>query len=162
MLNFIQKNVWELLRFSLGFIFLWTFFDKVFGLGFSTTPDKAWILGNSPTIGFLKFGTSGPFGSFFQSLAGNTIIDWLFMLGMLLTGLALIFGIGIRIASYAGATMMFLIWLSVLPPEHNPIIDEHIIYILVLIGLKEKAGYKWGLRGKWSKTPIVKKYKILE
>lgn len=162
MFKYIQENVWELLRLCLGVVFLWTFFDKTFGLGFSTVPEKAWMLGNSPTEGFLKFGTGGPLASLFQNLAGNVLIDWLFMIGMLLVGTALILGIGIRITSYAGVAMMFLIWLAALPPEHNPLIDEHIVYILVLIGIKEKAGYKWGLRGRWSETAIVKKYRLLE
>ena len=48
-----QKIVNIMLRFAMGFIFLWAFFDKVFGLGFATTADKAWIRGGSPTTGFL-------------------------------------------------------------------------------------------------------------
>ena len=50
-----QKIVFIALRLVMGFIFLWAFFDKVFGLGFATTTDKAWIYGMSPTTGFLSF-----------------------------------------------------------------------------------------------------------
>ena len=33
--------------------------------------------------------------------------------------------------SLAGILMMMLMWLALLFPENNPIIDEHIIYALV-------------------------------
>ncbi len=28
---------------------------------------------------------------------------------------------------------MMLMWLAVLPPENNPVVDEHIVYALVLV-----------------------------
>ena len=48
-----QKIVFVMLRLAMGFIFLWAFFDKVFGLGFATTSEQAWINGGSPTSVFL-------------------------------------------------------------------------------------------------------------
>src|SRR3712207_7355187 len=41
------------LRLALGWIFLWAFVDKLFGLGFATKAENAWIDGGSPTQGFL-------------------------------------------------------------------------------------------------------------
>ena len=41
--------VWPVLRIALGFVFLWTFLDKTFGLGFATPAEKAWVTGASPT-----------------------------------------------------------------------------------------------------------------
>ncbi|MBI2146141.1 hypothetical protein HYU22_02265 [Candidatus Woesearchaeota archaeon] len=158
-----QHIIWALLRISLGLIFLWAFFDKMFGLGFDTAPDKSWLLGTSPTAGFLKFATHGPFASFFQSLAGNVVVDWLFMLGLLGLGIALLLGIGMRIATYSGTLLLFLMWLAALPPEHNPIIDEHIIYILLLLGIYSAKAGQWLGSGKWwSKTALVRKYPFLE
>ncbi len=158
-----EQYVWVILRLLMGWMFLWAFFDKLFGLGFATKIDKSWILGNSPTYGFLKLGTHGPFASFFQSLAGNAFVDWLFMLGLLFLGIALLFGIGVRFASYAGSLLLFLMWLSLLPPENNPFLDEHIIYIIILIGLGiVKAGHWFGFGKWWSKTKLVGKYKFLE
>ena len=68
---------WGLLRIAMGWIFLWAFLDKCFGLGFATGRDPetgaidfgsadAWINGGSPTEGFLSFGlhTKEPFTSF--------------------------------------------------------------------------------------------------
>ena len=64
------------LRLLMGFIFLWAFLDKTFGLGFATTADKAWILGGSPTSGFLTHAVVGPFATFFNSLAGVVLVDF--------------------------------------------------------------------------------------
>lgn len=85
-----QKIIFTALRLAMGFIFLWAFLDKVFGLGFATTAEKAWINGGSPTTGFLSFGVKGPFAEIFHNLAGVMVVDWMFMLGLLFTGLTLI------------------------------------------------------------------------
>ncbi|HUV25154.1 MAG TPA: hypothetical protein VMW26_06975 [Methanomassiliicoccales archaeon] len=155
--------VWAALRIGLGWLLLWAFLDKLFGLGFATSADGAWINGGSPTTGFLKFGTSGIFSSFFESLAGNAAVDALFMAALLLIGTALILGIGMKIATLSGAVLMFILYLSNVPPVNNPLIDEHIIYIIALIGLaKVKAGQWIGLGEWWSSTKLVKRFPILE
>ena len=41
-----QEYILGLLRISIGLIFLWAFFDKLFGLGFATSFDKSWLAGN--------------------------------------------------------------------------------------------------------------------
>ncbi|MBI2548195.1 hypothetical protein HYW21_02490 [Candidatus Woesearchaeota archaeon] len=165
----IQKNeensryLWITLRLGMAWIFLWPFFDKLFGLGFSTPSDKAWVLGTSPTNGFLAYATKGPFASMYQSIAGNVVVDWIFMIGLLCIGLALLFGVGMRIAAYSGSLMLFLMWTAVLPPEHNPFLDDHLIYILVLLILATvKAGQWFGLGRWWTQQAVVQKYPILE
>lgn len=155
-----------LLRLTLGFIFLWTFLDKTFGLGFSTVAEKAWLQGASPTTGFLQFGADGVLSPLFQALAGNVFVDVLFMSGMLLVGLALLLGIGIQIAGYSGSLMMFLIYASVFPPENNPLVDQHVVYILVLLLLAErvrtgKSVGSFGLGEWWSKQQIVQRWEFL-
>src|SRR3990167_1783278 len=85
-------HVWIFLRLAISFILLWAFFDKLLGLGFATPSDKSWIKGVSPTFGFLKFGLVGFFAPFFQNLAGNAIVDLLFMMGLLCIGLSLFLG----------------------------------------------------------------------
>ena len=138
----IQKIVMLKLRFVMSFIFLWAFIDKVFGLGFATTTEKAWIHGGSPTTGFLSFGVRGPFVEFFHSLAGVVVVDWLFMLGLLFVGLTLLLNKYVLWGALAGITMMVLMWLALLFPENNPIIDEHIVYALVfaLLAIKGNNG----------------------
>lgn len=158
-----EQIVWILLRFALGFTLFWAFLDKLFGFGRATAPDKSWLAGGSPTAGFLQNAVQGPFADFYHSLAGNPAVDWLFMLGLLCIGLALILGIGMKIAGYAGALLMFLMWASLLFPKNNPILDEHIIYLLVFLGFTSvKAGYWFGLGKWWANTGLVRKYPFLE
>lgn len=157
------KNLWGVLRILMGWTFLWGFIDKLYGLGFTTEAGKAWIDGVSPTSGFLQFATKGPFSDLFQILAGNAVVDWLFMLGLLLIGLSLILGIGMKIATNSGIVLVLLIYLSALPPEHNPIIDEHIIYAVLLLTLNRvEAGNYWGFGQTWQKIKFVKDNPILK
>jgi thiosulfate dehydrogenase [quinone] large subunit len=121
-----------LLRLSMGFIFLWAFLDKTFGLGFATSTEKAWMNGGSPTFGFLTNAVKGPFAEFFQSLAGSMIVDWMFMLGLLFVGVTLIFNKYVKWGCIAGGIMLMLMYFALLFPENNPIIDDHIVYTLVL------------------------------
>lgn len=165
--------VWALTRISLGFTFLWAFFDKLWGLGFATCRgedgsveylcSRAWVEGGSPTTGFLKFGTEGsPFESVFQSMAGNAFWDWLFMIGLLGIGIALTFGIGMMIAGYTGALLMMLMYLAAFQPENNPIVDDHLVYALVIFGLyKANDDQVWGLGSWWAKQDLVKRYPFL-
>lgn len=158
----VAQTIWAITRICLGWIFLWPFLDKTFGLGYATASEDAWIDGGSPTFGFLSFATKGPFAEFFQGFAGDTWADWLFMVGLLGIGLALTLGIAMRIAATSGAVMLVLMWLAVLPPEHNPIIDDHIIYALVLIGLiAVNAGDHLGLGRWWKRQPFVNRFAVL-
>ncbi|RSM49353.1 hypothetical protein DMB66_45135 [Actinoplanes sp. ATCC 53533] len=146
------------LRLALGWVFLWAFLDKLFGLGRATPAANAWIDGGSPTKGFLGKAVSGPFEGFYHSFAGAAWADWLFMLGLAGIGIALIAGVGIRIAAAAGSLMLVLMWTAVLPPENNPFMDDHLIYagILAVLALTA-AGNTLGLGTYWNRLPIVQK-----
>ncbi len=137
------KYVWAALRIAMGWLFFWGFLDKLLGLGFATAPESAWIRGGSPTFGFLSFGTAGPLAPVFQVVAGNPIVDFLFMAGLALVGLALLMGIGVRIAGYGGALMVLMMWLAHLPPQNNPLIDQHIVYAILLIGFAVVRAGQW-------------------
>ena len=166
-------RVLGLARIGLGFVFLWAFFDKLFGLGFATCRSaetdaidvlcgRAWLEGGSPTSGFLNFGTHGPFADFYQGLAGNTVVDWLFMLGLLGVGLGLTFGLAIRLAAVSGTLMMGMMYTAAWPPENHPFIDDHIIYALVLLGLWRIGADRVLGAGKWWATQAaVKRWPIL-
>jgi len=149
-------------RILLGFVFLWAFLDKTFGLGFATAADKAWVAGGSPTTGFLLKGVNadGPFASFFNNLAGSSVIDFLFMAGLLGIGLALILGVGLRIAAVAGTALMLMMWAALLPLENNPLVDDHIVYAALLwviaAGRREFSLANW-----WTNLDFVKKNKWL-
>ena len=155
------KHAWQMLaitRVAMGFVFLWAFLDKTFGLGFATQADKAWIAGGSPTTGFLTHGVNefSPLASTFASLAGQVWVDWLFMLGLLGIGLSLILGIGLRIAAVTGSVLLYLMWLALVPLDNNPLIDDHIVYALILwviaFGRRE-----WSLINWWLSKKFVKK-----
>jgi thiosulfate dehydrogenase [quinone] large subunit len=157
-----KETILAVLRITMGFIFFWAGIDKVFGLGFATASDQSWLNGVSPTAGFLTFGTGGVFSSVFQSLAGSAVIDYLFMLGLFSVGLALLLGIGVKIAGYAGSLLMLLIYLSLFPPENNPFVDEHIVYIVVLLlCTTTPVGETFGFGGWWTKTKLVKRLPFL-
>lgn len=128
-----KHTIYGALRIVMGFVFLWAFIDKTFGLGFATKAGDAWIRGGSPTTGFLTHAVKGPFAEFFKGFAGVAIVDWLFMLGLLFVGLTLLSNRAVRWGALAGIAMMALMYLALLPPTNNPLIDEHIVYILVLV-----------------------------
>lgn len=159
------KGQWSLflLRISLSLIFLWAFFDKLFGLGISTAKAQAWLAGGSPTTGFLRFGATGPLHNFYASLAGQAWVDWLFMVGLLLIGLSLLLGVGMKIAIYTGSLLLLMMWSALLWPKNHPFLDDHLIYILVLFVLQHaRAGRILGFGERWSNTALVKKFPILE
>jgi thiosulfate dehydrogenase [quinone] large subunit len=134
-----NKLILGLLRVSLAFVFLWAFFDKIFGLGFATEQAQSWINGGSPTTGFLGHAVKGPLADFFHSLSGMIVVDWLFMLGLLFVGLTLLFNKYIKWGALVGSIMLGLMYIALMAPANNPIIDEHIIYILVLAYLGVRA-----------------------
>lgn len=158
----VVRYLWAATRLALGWTFLWAFVDKLVGLGFATPAAKAWVDGGHPTQGFLK-GATGPFGGFYHSIAGAAWADWLFMIGLVAIGTALLLGIGMRIAAASGALLLVLMWSALLPLENNPFIDDHIVYAIVLIGLAlAHAGDTFGLGRRWAGTALVGRYPILK
>ena len=168
---------WGALRMLMGFTFLWAFVDKMFALGFSTGrnpetgaidffgPD-AWISGGSPTDGVLEFGlhTKAPFQGFYEGLVGATWVEWAYMLSMLFIGVALMLGIGTRLAAIGGIVWMAIFYTATaFLPEHNPIVDNHVIYAVILAGIAYVgAGRFLGFGKRWRKTAFVQKHPILE
>jgi len=145
------------IRLGLGFVFLWAFLDKTFGLGFATTSAKAWVNGGNPTNGFLG-SAKGPFAGFYHTIAGTPVANILFMTALFAVGTALILGIGLRIAAAAGALLTVMMWAAVLPPASNPFMDDHLIYAAILVVLALlAAGNTWGLGRRWSAIPVVQR-----
>jgi thiosulfate dehydrogenase [quinone] large subunit len=155
------------LRLATGFIFLWAFLDKTFGLGFSTPAERAWINGGTPSQGFLNSeAVTGPLKPFFASIA-SPASDVLFMLGMLAIGVAVMLGIGLRVSAVAGSVIMVFMYLAEWPftpgaASTNPLVDYHIIYALSLIVVAALAGGDtWGFGRTWKALPIVRKNRWL-
>ena len=142
-------------RIVLGLIFLWAFLDKLFGLRFTTPPERAWLEGGSPTQGYL--GSSfGPLEGLFQGMAGNALVDVLFMAGLFGVGVALTFGIATRLGGWAGMAMVLLMYAShptawAEPNGTHPFLDDHLLQaaVMALIALT-MSGYTWGLGAWWN------------
>jgi thiosulfate dehydrogenase (quinone) large subunit len=141
----------------------------------------------SPTFGFLAFGTNpnGPAASFYHSLgdqAGvmgaqgptlypNSWVNWLFMLGLLGIGLSLILGVFTRIATVSGVAMLALMYLAEAPwatytdatgatvAANNPVVDDHVVFSVVLILLMLlQAGRFIGFGKWWQSLGFVKHF----
>jgi thiosulfate dehydrogenase [quinone] large subunit len=154
----LARGVFAALRVVLGFTFFWAFLDKLFGLGYATPSERAWVNGGSPTKGFLANSADGPFAGFYKDLAGAGWADWLFMIGLAGIGIALLLGIGLRVAAVSGAVLYLMMWSVVLPPETNPVVDDHIIGALAIIALAlVHAGDTFGLGRWWTQQPIVQR-----
>jgi thiosulfate dehydrogenase [quinone] large subunit len=163
-------KVTAVVRIVMGLMFVWAFLDKTFGLGYATPGERAWVNGGSPTKGFLGSIDHGPFAAMFRGWAGAGWADWLFMLALAGVGVALLFGIGLRIAAVSGTLLLLLMWAAEWPLDRftdagaptmstNPVIDYHIVYALVIIGLAVvAAGTTWGFGKAWANLDLVKKY----
>jgi thiosulfate dehydrogenase (quinone) large subunit len=114
----------------------------------------------------LEFGlhTKAPFTGFYEGLVGATWVEWVYMLSMLAIGVALLFGIGTRLAAIGGIIWMAIFYTATaIFPEHNPLIDDHVIYAVILAGIAYVgAGRFLGLGNRWRKTNLVKNHPILE
>ena len=135
-----QKISLFLLRISLGWLMFYAGITKVL--------DPSWS-----AAGYLAGAKT--FAGFYNWLlqpnilpAVNLLNEW----GLTLLGVSLILGLFVRLSSVLGMTLMFLYYLPILqfpyPNPHSYIVDEHIIYILVLLFfIASKAGRAFGLDG---------------
>lgn len=157
------RRVLAVLRLATGFIFLWAFLDKTFGLAYSTPTDRAWVNGGTPSQGFLLGdAVVGPLKPVFASIA-SPASDVLFMLAMLGIGLAVMLGIGLRVSAVAGTLVLLLMYLAEWPiglgaGSTNPVVNYHVIYALSLIVIAVlHAGDTWGAGLPWKRLDIVRR-----
>ncbi|SDG04157.1 thiosulfate dehydrogenase [quinone] large subunit [Cellulosimicrobium cellulans] len=154
------RHALALTRIGTAVVFLWPFTDKLVGLGYATPRERAWLAGGAPTQGYLENGAQGPLASTFAAMA-SPVTDWLFMLGLLGVGLALLLGIGLRVAAVSGTVLFAMLWLSqwpVAPGSNNPVVDEHVLVVLLLAVLATTlAGDTWGLGRRWAALPLVRR-----
>ncbi len=92
---------------------------------------------------------SGPFAEWFQSLAGNGVVDALNAWGMIAIGLALILGLCVRPASIAGIALMTLYYLAHFSSNtESGFIDTHVVYaVIFLLFVAGGAGHAFGVNG---------------
>ena len=108
----------------------WTLF---YG-GVTKVLDPEWSAG-----GFLLHGI--PEGNPFTGLWTTIASDWLWLVdplnawGLTLAGLAIMLGAFLRWSAFWGAVMMLFYWLASFPLEHSFIVDDHVVYAVLLFGL---------------------------
>lgn len=134
-----------LLRFAVGFLFLTAGMEKI----------KTYVTSEPDWTAEKYLITTGK--PFFASMAGSGVVDFLVVWGMVMIGISLITGFLMRYSAFYGAVMMMLFYLSVFPPEHG-IINEHIIYSLVLLMFMVSDINYYGLDGIIRKERFFKKY----
>lgn len=146
-----KKITLFLLRVSIGWLFFYAGITKVL--------DPQWS-----AAGYLKMAKTFP--GFYQSLTDaailpliNSINEW----GLTILGISLILGIGVRLFSFLGAILMLLYYFPVLDfpkaGDHSYLVDEHIIYALVLFYFAAyKAGRVYGLEEWCANLPICRRF----
>lgn len=129
-----------------------------FYAGFSKLIDSEWT-----SAGFLKNAKTFP-GLFewFASPELIGIVDFMNEWGLTLLGVSLVLGLFVRLSTSLGVLLMALYYLPGLEfpyVEHGFIIDDHIIFITILIYLAVvRAGRIYGLDTWCSGLPICRKF----
>ena len=169
----LRTSALATLRILMGLTLLWAFLDKTFGLGYATSTAQAWVGGGSPTKGFLGHIQVGPPQSLLRSWAGAWWVDSLFMVALLGIGLALLLGVGMRLAALASTALLGFMWIAEWPPARtttagaatsstNPLIDYHLVYIVVVVVLAVyAAGNTWGFGRRWADLSLVRRLRWL-
>lgn len=149
-------------RIALSFTFIWAFFDKLLGLGFPSTPEVAIVNGGSPTQYYLSELAQGFMKDVWAVLAGNSIVDFLLMAGLLLVGIGMLAGVASKLSTVGFCLMMVLMYLLVVPPVDNPLLSHHVIYLIFALAIYWLGGYqKLSLHDRWVELPIVKDHPFL-
>jgi thiosulfate dehydrogenase [quinone] large subunit len=77
-----------------------------------------------------------PFSPIFAALTGYAgILAPLNAWGLTLVGAALILGAFVRWSAFWGAVMMLFYWMASFPLQHSIVVDDHVVYALLLFGL---------------------------
>ena len=128
-----------ILRLAMGWVMFYAGIVKIMDPNWSAEG----YLGNAKT-----------FTGFYQWFLGpdilpitNLVNEW----ALTLLGISLILGIFVRLSSLWGALLMILYYFPVLQfpyiPPHSYLIDDHIIYALVLLFFAAGNAKSWGLTG---------------
>lgn len=150
-MNTSQKITLFLLRIGVGWLMLYAGLTKVLGPTWSAA-------------GYLK--SAKTFAGFYGWLAGSSllpVVNFVNEWGLTLLGISLILGVFVRLSSILGAILMVLYYFPVLTfpyiKPHSFIVDEHIIYALILAYFAvARPGRAWGLEKWCSGLPICSRF----
>ncbi len=115
-----QKFTYFLLRLGMGILFFWAGWVKIIDPQWSAA---GYIAGSELFIGFYNW---------FLQPEILPVINFLNEWGLMFIGIALVFGVFVRLASVFGIILMSLYYIPGYPPE-NGLVDVHIIYALVFL-----------------------------
>lgn len=150
-------------RLLFGFFFIWSGFAKVIQHG--EWMGFGWFKGSAETPGelymFLNYST-GPFKGLWSDVANNAaamdVIAVLVVVGQILIGFGILFGILTRIAFFFGGLMMLTFYSVNLWPLYNPFLNEYLFYIGIFAVLGALgAGRVFGVDAWIEERPFVKK-----
>lgn len=147
----LQKITLVLLRLATGWFMLYAGVTKLLNPQWSA-------------VGYLQ--NAKTFAGFYQWLTQPNImpiINFVNEWGLTLLGVSLILGVFVRVSSTLGAVLMLLYYFPALTfPYIKPnsfIVDQHIIYALVLLALGVlRAGRVYGLENWCAKLPICSRF----
>lgn len=139
------------LRLAMGWLMLYAGVTKIL--------NPAWT-----AKGYLM--SAKTFPDLYQWLALPQNISWVDFLnewGLTILGVCLILGVFVRLSSIFGAVLMILYYFPVLQfpyiGQHFFLVDDHIIYALVLLFFATVgAGQQWTLANWCAKLPICQRY----
>ena len=128
-----------------------------FGLGIATAPENSFLAGAPQTEGFLTFVTNpnSPFAFIFNGpdallLQFGILVDIAYMGMLLVGGITLISGIGVRIGGLSTFIFFLSVWLASIPPQYNPFIEEHFLQMWILLFFAiSNSGHWLGFGERW-------------
>ena len=139
-----------ILRIALGWLFLYAGLTKII--------NPSWTASS-------YLSAAKTFPEFYLWLTSDSIlpiVNFINEWGLVLLGISLILGIGVRLSSVLGVILMILYYLPILEfPTigHGYIVDEHIVYALVLTFFAAvRAGRYWGLESWCASLPICRRF----
>ena len=156
------QYVLAIVRIMIGWLFIWGFLDKMFGLGLETPAGSGVIDGVSPSS-MVVYVSKGLFQDLFFSMAGNIFVDILLMIGLLILGITITLGVGTKLTTIFSIMFFLTMYCLVVPPTDNPIIDYHIILSACMVAIYLLGGYeKLSFYPRWKDFFLVKRYPIIE
>lgn len=137
----LAGRVMAVTRTGFGGYVLWRFSDHLVGL--TAASEDGWVHGGSPTGG----------------LVDSTVQTWtdrLFMLGLLLAGLSLVLGIGLRLAAMSAVMLYLMSWSTFIPVGVHTSTDGALVTDAVVISLLAivDAGRTWGVGQIWAGSSL--------
>jgi thiosulfate dehydrogenase [quinone] large subunit len=137
------------LRLVMGWTLFYGGIDKLLAADWSA---QGYLMGAATREGSL-------FPGFWRTLATDyiAIVDPLNVWGLTLVGLAVMLGAFLRWSAFCGAVMMLFYYFSSYPLSHSFIVDDHIVYAVLLFGLGAfGAGRIFGVDEYLERTAVVR------